>query len=204
MKTGKVMRRLARVGECPELLNTVARDAGVALARGERDALRLMVRELAARAPGGDGDPPRDRDAQDQYWAGFSAAMGMVLASYEAEHGNSDARVAAMRAVSRPAARRVLCELAHGPATGAALAGRLQLTRGGVSKILKSLRGVGLARLAGGGSDAVVPERGAPKPHVLTAQGAALAGELVAEREREHAHEHGHEHGLRTARAALP
>lgn len=203
MRTGKVIKRLARIGERPELLNTVARDAGVALARGERDALRLLVRELAVRAPGGEGDPPVERTTGQHYWAGFAAAMGMVLASYEAEHGHADARAVAMRALTSPVARRVLCELAHGPATGAVLASRLKLTRGGVSKILKSLRGVGLARIAGGGHGPV-PERGAPKPHVLTAQGAALAGELVAEREREHAHEHGHEHGLRTARAALP
>jgi DNA-binding transcriptional ArsR family regulator len=187
MRTGKVIKRLARIGERPELLNTVARDAGVALARGEREALRLLVRELAARAPGGEGDAPVNPAAGEHYWAGFAAAMGMVLASYEAEHGQADARMAAMRALSSPVARRVLCELAHGPATGAVLASRLTLTRGAVSKILKSLRGVGLARIAGGGmGHGPVPERGAPKPHVLTALGAALAGEadeLWSERE---------------------
>ncbi len=176
MKTSKVLRRLSRLDARPQLLERVARDVGVALAHGDREGLSVVVRGLATNAPDSDGGDP-----ELAYWAGFAAAMGMLLASYEAAHEPGDARAAAMRALGSPSAKAVLGALADMPQTGAELAKHLQLTPGAVSKILKSLRGVGLVRVLGGPTESEsIPERGAPKPHALTPLGIGVAGELAA------------------------
>lgn len=173
MKTGKVLRRLTRVRQEPVVLQTVARDVGFALARGERDELVVVAREIAANAPDGDAD-----EAASRYWAGFSAAMGMVLAAYEAAHEHQDARAAALRALGSTSARSVLIALHAAPATGAELAAHLGFSASAVSKILKSLRNAGLARVLGGPDERELPERGARKPHALTPMGTSLAVEL--------------------------
>ena len=55
------------------------------------------------------------------------------------------------------------------------LAAKLGATPGATSKILASLRGVGLVRIVGGRP---YPKRGAAKPHVLTPLGSWVASEL--------------------------
>ena len=71
MPTDKLLRRLADLGHSPEGLERVARDVGFALARGERESLGEVARELAARA-----SHPNHHDADKSYWAGFAAALG--------------------------------------------------------------------------------------------------------------------------------
>lgn len=174
MNQKKVLRRVRRAQAEPEVLSTVARDVGVALAQGDRDNLADVARELAANAP-------NQADPASQYWAGFAAALGMLLSAYDAAHTQADAREAALRAVAGDSAQAVLQMLSRGPATGAELSSRLGITPGGISKILKTLRGFGLARALGGQPSGEIPERGAPKPHVLTSLGISIASELLAD-----------------------
>ena len=185
MRARKVLRRIARSCERPEALQTVARDIGEGLARGQRDDLLEVARQLAAHAPQPTGDPAAaDPGPSSEYWAGFAAAMGTLLAAYEAAHEGQDARAAALRSIASSSAEAVVTELGHGPATGAELASKLGLTPGATSKILKSLRAAGLARILGGTPESI-PERGAPKPHVLTSLGSSIARELIAETQSE-------------------
>ncbi|MCG8419129.1 MAG: winged helix-turn-helix domain-containing protein [Proteobacteria bacterium] len=176
MHAKKVCGRIARIRECPDVLNIVARNIGEGLARGQREELQQVARELAAKSLEADSN-----DAQANYWAGFAAALGTLLASYEAAHEESDIRATAMRVLANVSAEAVLLELRHGPATGAELASRLGVTPGATSKILKSLRNVGLARVLGGlAGDETLPERGARKSHVLTSLGSSVAQEILA------------------------
>ncbi len=172
MRTDKLMRRLADLGSSPEELERVARDIGFALARGQREPLAEVARELAARAP-----HSSRQDAEKSYWAGFAAALGTVVAAYQAAHEQSDARQAALNAASSDSAQAVIAILATHPATGAELAASLGITPGATSKILASLRGAGLVRLSG---SQTYPKRGARKPHVLTPLGGWVADQLAA------------------------
>ena len=209
MRADKTRRRISRIDKRPAELERVARDVGQGLARGQRDDLASVARALAAHAldpalsthapappPHLRDHPPEDCDSsldgeldhgaggggrRDDYWAGFAAAIGTLLAAYEAAHEHQDARVVALRAISSPAAESVLLALADRPATGAELATRLGLTPGAVSKILKALRDASLARILGGPPEnQPLPERGAPKPHALTSMGSSLARECSA------------------------
>ncbi len=169
MNTEKVIRRLAELSEAPEGLSQLARDIGFGVARGEREALAVVGRELAAAAPS---------RRQNEYWAGFAAALGTMLASYESAHERVDARQAALRAVRSDASRAVVCALACGPATGAELAEQIGITPSATSKILAALRGAGLARILGAEP---LPKRGARKPHALTPLGSWAADTLIGD-----------------------
>jgi hypothetical protein len=176
VKTEKVLRRIAELGATEESLaklEQVARDVGFALANGQREALQEVARELAAHAP----YPPGGRDdkLRKSYWAGFSAALGTLLASYEAAYERDDAHAAALRAVRSDLSKAVVRLLSEAPRTGAELAAKLAATAGATSKILASLRGVGLVRVVGGQP---YPKRGAAKPHILTPLGSWVAREL--------------------------
>jgi hypothetical protein len=164
----KVLRRIARLGSTPEAAEQVARDVGFGLAREQREALVAVARELAAHAPEAS---ERNRD----YWAGFADALGTLLAAWQAAHERTDARQAALRAVTGDTARGTVQTLARGPATGAEVAAALGVTPGAASKALASLRAAGIARVLGGQP---YPKRGARKPHALTSLGDWLAGEL--------------------------
>jgi hypothetical protein len=168
----KVLRRIGRLDEQPEALAQVARDVGFALAAGERRAIERVARALAAKAPA----RKRGKGASDQdYWAGFSAGLAMLMAAHQAGAEVGDAREAALRQTATEGARRVILLLGAGPLTGAELAGQLAMTPGATSKILATLRGAGLVRPLGGHP---YPKRGARKPHVLTSLGSWLADEL--------------------------
>ncbi|HTM19448.1 MAG TPA: MarR family transcriptional regulator, partial [Kofleriaceae bacterium] len=172
MNLDKVLRRIGRLDEQPEALAQVARDVGFALAAGERRAIERVARALAAQAP----QRRRGRGASEQdYWAGFSAGIAMLLAAHQAGAEVGDAREAALRQAASDGARAAILILAGGPATGAELAAQLGLTPGATSKILSTLRGAGLVRPLGGHP---YPKRGARKPHVLTSLGSWLADEL--------------------------
>jgi DNA-binding transcriptional ArsR family regulator len=176
LNTAKVLRRIAQLGATPEAAEQVARDVGFALARGEREALAAVVRELAARAPAAD-----ERDAS--YWAGFADGLGTLVASWQAAQERADARRAALQAVSSDTARGAVRALGAGPATGTELAASLGVTPGAASKALATLRGAGLVRVLGGQP---YPKRGARKPHALTALGTWVADELERRTETEH------------------
>lgn len=169
MKLAKVVARIARIGKEPELLEQIARDVGAGLAEDERRALERVARELAIHAP------HRGRSGSaDDYWAGYAAAIGTVLAAQRASAEKVEAREAALRHTAGDNNQACLEVLAAGPATGAELAARLDITPGAASKMLAHLRGAGLVRPLGGQP---YPKRGARKPHVLTALGSWTADE---------------------------
>lgn len=170
----KTIRRIARIGAEPEELERVARDVAVAVARGEREELKEVGRALAMHAPA--------RSAGDDYWAGFAAALGTMLAAYEVSFERSDARRAALQVVSSDTSKKVVRALADNPATNAELARRISVTPGATSKILTALREAGMARVLGGDA---LPERGARKLHALTPLGSWVADVLSSE----HAHD---------------
>ena len=58
-------------------------------------------------------------------------------------------RTALERACTSPAALAIRAELAHGPATSAALAGRLAYTHGTIQVMLSHLRRAGIVRRVG-------------------------------------------------------
>lgn len=184
MQTKKVLRRIARTNDRPELFERIARDVGVALARGQRDDLATVVRELAVHAPAPPAPKPGDRDHATAYWSGFAAALGTLLTAYEAAHHDGDAREFARRVVAGASAESVILALAEKPATGAELARELGLTPGATSKILKSLRQAGLARIPGPPDGTRIPERGARKIHRLTSLGLSIAEEFAAANHR--------------------
>lgn len=172
MKIDKVVARIARLSSEPELLEQVARDVGAGLAAGEREGLETIARELAARAP----HRARGAKASEQdYWAGYAAAIATLLAAQRAMSEKNDAREAALRHARSETAQGVLAVLASGPSTGAEVAAQLGITPGAASKVLTTLRGAGLVRTLGGQP---YPKRGARKPHVLTPLGAWAADEL--------------------------
>jgi CRP-like cAMP-binding protein len=178
IKRDKVLGRIARAAQSPEILDHVARDVGVALAAGQREALAAIARELAAHAPSTSAEAPAGRAGQP-YWAGFAAGMGTLLAAYEASFQHADARESARRAVAGDLAQSIVLALGDAPATGVDLAARVGATPGAVSKILGALRGAGLARVLGG---LPYPKRGARKPHALTPLGVGIADELRSRR----------------------
>jgi CRP-like cAMP-binding protein len=172
MKIDKVVSRIARLSTEPELLEQVARDVGAGLAAGERDELETIARELAARAP----HRARGAKASEQeYWAGYAAAIGTLLAAQRATAEKHESRQAALQHAQGETAQGVLAVLATGPATGAEVAAQLGVTPGAASKLLTMLRGAGLVRTLGGQP---YPKRGARKPHVLTPLGSWAADEL--------------------------
>jgi len=171
VKLEKVVDRIARIGAEPEVLEQIARDVGAGLAEDERRALERVARELAIHAPHrgrGAGASPHD------YWAGYAAAIGTVLAAQRAAAEKVEAREAALRHTAGDNSQACLEILAAGPATGAEIAAHLDITPGAASKILAHLRGAGLVRPLGGQP---YPKRGARKPHVLTALGSWTADE---------------------------
>ncbi|MEM9491279.1 MAG: hypothetical protein AAGC55_19175, partial [Myxococcota bacterium] len=143
--------------------------------------------EPLASGPGDTGQSTGRATDHKAYWAGFSAALATLLASYESAHTEDEVRLEARRIVSSPSAQAVVLELARGPATGAELARTLELTPGAVSKVFKSLRLAGLARALSSASPDRAgrpsPERGVRKPHVLTSLGMAVADDLVGDDE---------------------
>jgi CRP-like cAMP-binding protein len=172
VKLDKVVARIARIAEEPELLEQVARDVGAGLAEGERDSLERVARELAIHAP------HRSRGAKtdpNDYWAGYAAAIGTLLAAQRAAAEKVEAREAALRHTRGETAQGALEILAARPSTGAEIAAQLGVTPGAASKVLAQLRGAGLARTLGGQP---YPKRGARKPHVLTPLGSWAADEL--------------------------
>ena len=178
----KTIRRIAHLETEPEELNRVARDIAVAVARGEREELKEVARALAIHAP--------SRSGADDYWAGFAAALGTLLAAYEVSFERSDARRNALQVVSSDTSKKVVRALAEKPATNAELARRISVTPGATSKILTALREAGMARVLGGDN---VPERGARKLHTLTPLGSWVADVLSSE------HAHGGEIDIRAA-----
>lgn len=171
MKVHKTIRRIAQLGADPGELERVARDIAVAVARGEREELKEVGRALASHAP------VRKKDAADEhnYWAGYAAALGGLLAAYEVSFEHKDSRRAATEAVSSETSQAVVLALAEAPATNAELARALSVTASATSKILATLREHGLARILGGAS---VPARGARKVHALTPLGTWVADRL--------------------------
>ncbi len=171
MKVNKTIRRIANVKAQPDELMRVARDIAVAVARGEREELKEVGRALATHAP----EVKKSEHADHNYWAGFSAALGTLLAAYEVSFERKDARRVAMEAVTSETSQAVVLALAEQPATSAELARALTVTPGATSKILNALREAGLARILGGHP---LPERGARKTHALTPMGSWVADSL--------------------------
>ena len=183
MNLKKVKKRLVQIPTKPELLEHVARDVGFAAADADRQILATIASHLAKAA----GSGKKNQD----YWAGFATALGMFLASYEAGFEQRDAEQYALQCVKNPSIRATIEELNDAPQTGKSLALQLGLSPSATSKILTSLREMGIARVLGGRP---YPKRGAPKPHALTPLGEWLAKQINTKAEPSHERIAGNTH----------